>query len=229
MRDGTVRAQVTDSRPARLLLLRHGQTTWNVQERLAGLRDDVLTVKGQEQAKALGRWLATQPPPDVFYVSGLRRTHETARFIQEQLSRVVDVRVDPHLNEIHFGEAEGLSIAEVLQRFPYLSPFLRSVEADHPDWSWPGGESRVAYYERVITRIQDLLNRHQGQTVVLVTHGGVINGFLTWWQRGLLGYTEHFTIPNCSITEIVTHGNGLSVVRIAETPWSLTTASSGTE
>ncbi|MCL4541139.1 MAG: histidine phosphatase family protein [Chloroflexi bacterium] len=203
----------------RLFLIRHGETEYNRQERLAGRRDDVLTALGHVQASALGRWLASSPPIDVMYASSLRRTHQTVARVCEQLARPPSLQIDSSFNEMHFGEAEGLTIPEILERFPTLAPYLASVEPGQPDWQWPGGDWRVSYYQRVVERIRLLVQQHPGQRVAVFTHGGVINGMLTWMERNLLGFTAQYVVPNCSVTEIIARDQQLSLVSLPQTPW----------
>jgi probable phosphoglycerate mutase len=179
----------------------------------------MLTAVGHVQATALGRWLASYAPIDVMYASGLRRTHQTAARVREQLALPPPLHIDPTFNEMHFGEAEGLTIPEVLERFPHLAPYLASVEPGHPDWQWPGGDWRVHYYRRIVERIRLLAQQHPGQHVAVFTHGGVINGMLTWMERHLLGFTAHYTVPNCSVTEIIARDQQLSLVSLPQTPW----------
>jgi len=134
-----------------LLLVRHGETDWNAERRWQGHADVPLNARGLEQAQALADQLAADPVY-VIYSSDLSRARDTATIVGERLS--VDVLVDADLREIDVGPIEGLTAEEA-----------RSFER----WQ---GEPKEEHAERVLRAVQRIAERHPGQRVLVVTHGG---------------------------------------------------------
>jgi broad specificity phosphatase PhoE len=134
-----------------LLLVRHGETDWNAEHRWQGHADVPLNARGQEQALALAEQLAAQPV-DAIYSSDLSRARDTATVVGERLG--VDVVVDADLREIDVGPIEGLTAEEA-----------RGFDG----WQ---GEPKEAHAERVLRAVLRIAERHPGQRVLVVTHGG---------------------------------------------------------
>lgn len=218
-----VAAPATAQRPrvptTRVLLLRHGQTEGNRLGQLLGVTDLPLNGAGRIQAQRLGRWLAAHEHVDGVYSSALARAFETAAIVGHELGRMEPHLVEPDLGEMNFGEAEGVPVAEIAAHFPHLAEYVDRALPEHPDWQWPGGEFRVAYYQRAVATVDRLAGQHGGQTVALVTHGGVITGYLHWVSRQILGFSVDFQVANCSITEIRWQPGAVTVVRAGELPW----------
>src|SRR5688500_9075185 len=101
--------------PTTILLVRHGETDWNLERRVQGHSDRPLNDTGRRQAIELATALGDEPV-DAIYSSDLVRAHETARILAER--RGLGVTVIPELREKSFGTWEGLTDREVLQRFP---------------------------------------------------------------------------------------------------------------
>ena len=147
-----------------LLLCRHGETDWNRDRRLQGQTDVPLNDAGRAQAAALARELAAEPI-DAVYSSDLARAYETARAVAEPHGLAVTPL--PALRERSFGTWEGLTDAEILERFP---------EARGRPWG--DAETREQLTERVLAAVRGLAERHPGGRVVVVAHGGPINALL---------------------------------------------------
>ncbi len=145
------------------IVVRHGETEWNVALRIQGQGDSRLTEQGRSQAEAIGRRLAAEPF-DALLSSDLGRARLTAERIAAHSGRAM--QLDPRLRERHFGEGEGMTYQEVGRRYP--DAFERI------DVAIPGGESRLAFHERVTRAFEDLARAHAGQRLVVVTHGGVL-------------------------------------------------------
>lgn len=203
----------------RLLLLRHGQTEGNRLGQLLGVTDLPLNDHGRAQAAALGRWLANHERLDAVYSSAMARAVETATILCAALGRSEPHLIDPDLGEMNFGEAEGVPVTELAVRFPHLAAFVDRTLPDHPDWQWPGGDFRVAYYRRAVDAVDRLAAQHAGQTIALVTHGGVITGYLHWLTRQVLGFSLDFQVENCSVTELRRQRDGVSLVYMGDLPW----------
>jgi probable phosphoglycerate mutase len=152
----------------RFIVIRHGETEWNVAARIQGQGDSRLTAEGVAQAEALAQRLAAEKFERIVS-SDLGRAHETAKRIAAMSAH--PIALDPRFRERHFGAGEGMTYDEVDRRYP--GAFSRVRETD-PDFRIPGGESRREFHERVVSGMESLAREHAGETVVLVTHGGVL-------------------------------------------------------
>lgn len=149
----------------RLLLIRHGETEWNVEGRYQGQTDVPLNERGRGQAQALAAAVAAMPIAAV-YSSDLQRALDTARAVAERTgARLV---IDARLREIDQGAWEGLVGAEVREQWHDL---LVARRADPESFAPPGGEPFVAVRERVLAAVQDAVQVHPGETIALVSHG----------------------------------------------------------
>lgn len=147
--------------PTRVLMLRHGQSTWNAARRWQGQADPPLTELGERQAWEAAQRLGTF---DLVVASDLERARRTAELIAAELG-VGPVELDPQLRENHAGEWEGLTAAEVEAGWPgYL------VEHRRP----PGFESADAVGARAMAALLGARRRANGGEVLMVSHGGVI-------------------------------------------------------
>ena len=215
-------AQDDESRtvPAtRVLLLRHGPTEGNRLGQLLGVTDMPLNEEGRTQARLLGHWLAQHECIDGIFSSGLARAVETATILCSELGRLDTHLIEHDLGEMNFGEAEGVPVREIAAHFPHLAAYIDYTLPEHPDWQWPGGDFRVAFYQRARDIVNRLAAQHRGQTIALVTHGGVITGYLHWAARQVLGFSLDFHVDNCSVTELRWQPDAVEVLRMGERPW----------
>lgn len=154
--------------PTTLVLVRHGVTDHTVHKRFSGglaSSNPPLTEEGRAQARATGEWLQPLAGDLTRIVSSpVRRTRETAEELAALLS--LDVSVEPGVAEMEFGSWDGLTYAEVHERFPDdLSSWLGDLDsAPH------GGESLRAVQARVLEGRDRLLAAHAGETLVVVSH-----------------------------------------------------------
>lgn len=149
--------------PTVTLLLRHGQTPMSVQKRYAGLSDVPLTEVGVQQAAAAGKRLASAGLTAIV-TSPLARAVRTAEAVAAATGAPVEA--DEGFRETDFGAWDGLTFAEVGERWPAeLTAWL----AD-PDVAPPGGESFADVSTRVEGALRRVLAGHQGRTVLIVSH-----------------------------------------------------------
>ena len=161
-------AGVTKRVSTRFIVVRHGETRWNVEGRIQGQGDSPLTEHGLAQAEAIAGRLARERF-DVLVASDLGRAMQTAAPIAARCG--LEVIADARLRERSFGEGEGLSYAEIDRRWPDI--FTRAGTTD-PDRVIPGGESRRQFHERVRAALEALAREHAGRRVAVVSHGGVV-------------------------------------------------------
>lgn len=155
--------------PTDLLLIRHGETEWNSAARIQGFRDIGLSERGRRQAQVLARHLAEQRL-DAVYASDLSRAVQTAEPLAHQ--RALELRIDARLKERSFGLFEGSTYAEAEARWPHEYAIWRQRDPAH---ALPGGESFLDARQRVLASLADIVRAHAGQTVAIVTHGGVLD------------------------------------------------------
>ena len=149
----------------RLLLIRHAETDWNRERRYQGYRDTALSETGRAQAEAAGRLLAAERFEAV-WSSPLKRARETAAAIAAPQG--LAVRVEEAFGEMRFGEWEGLTVDEVIARFPTLyRAWLETPHLVAP----PGAETLGEVRARALKGLETLRAAHDGRTVCLVTHG----------------------------------------------------------
>jgi glucosyl-3-phosphoglycerate phosphatase len=159
----------------RLVLLRHGQTDYNVAGRMQGHLDSMLTETGVEQAGSVAPEIA-RLAPDRLISSDLRRAVDTADLVAAACGR--PVKLDARLRETHLGEWQGRTVAEIEGDWPGAIATWRS----DPGWAPPGGESRIEVVRRSLPVVEELDAEYTSGdpeiTVVLVAHGGLIAGMV---------------------------------------------------
>ncbi|MFZ5652424.1 MAG: alpha-ribazole phosphatase [Bacillota bacterium] len=156
----------------RILLIRHGETVWNSEMKLQGHADIPLSEKGVGQAKALaGRLFSLEI--SAVYCSDLQRAMETARFIAAP--RGLDLISVRSLREIDFGQWEGHTFKEIREKYGDLA---KQWWTNPVNVTIPGGESLTGLVSRVAPAIKGMLERHDGQQVAVVCHGGPIRSLV---------------------------------------------------
>lgn len=151
-----------------LYLVRHGETDWNLQHRIQGSTDIPLNATGREQAATTGRLLARRQW-DAIVSSPLSRAFETASIIAAATGLPVPTTV-PDLVERNYGEAEGLTDAQIEAQFGGRFHSGPSMIA--------GQESREEVTARVLPALMAIADAHPGERVIVVSHGGVIRSVL---------------------------------------------------
>jgi probable phosphoglycerate mutase len=159
----------------RLVLLRHGQTEFNLDSRMQGQLDTELTELGRAQAVAAAAALAKDHPLLVVS-SDLRRAYDTAVALQERTG--ILVQADDRLRETHLGDWQGMTHAEI----DAVAPGARLAWREDATWAPHGGESRVDVAARSLPLIAELVagepewgaSEEPERPVLLVAHGGLI-------------------------------------------------------
>lgn len=159
----------------RLVMLRHGQTDYNLGSRMQGQLDTDLSDLGRAQAVAAAEVLGKLQPL-LIVSSDLRRAYDTATRLGERTGQ--QVRVDPRLRETHLGDWQGLTHTQIDAE----APGARLAWRENAEWAPHGGESRIDVAARSVPLVTELVSAEPewgGPTqadrpVVLVAHGGLI-------------------------------------------------------
>lgn len=186
---------------SRLVLIRHGESQVFVDRLVGGLLTcNGLSDLGRRQAGALRDRLARTAelaPVDALFASTMPRARETAEIIAPALGSLA-VAQDEGLCERHPGEADGMSWDAAFEKYGF------DDVGDDPSVALsPGGETWTEFHERVGSTVRRLASEHDGRTVVIACHGGVIDAAL----RELLGLPMigvfELSTENTSVTELV--------------------------
>ncbi len=195
----------------RICFIRHGETDWNVEQRVQGHVDQPLNAKGMAQALALARrFLRGQAT--ALYSSDLLRARQTAEPVARALD--LDIRVEQALRERNFGRCEGLTLREIAAQSPEDA---RAIESGNPDFAASGGESRRQHQTRVLDCVQALARAHPAQTVVVITHGGVLDVIRRRAKRLPLESPRDYPIPNAGINWIAINDDDWMIESWADT------------
>lgn len=194
----------------RILAIRHGQTAWNADSRIQGHTDIALDPVGEWQAQRLALALGDEEL-DVLYSSDLARARQTAAPLAAR--KKLQVRVDSGLRERGFGEFEGLSFKQIEQRWPEQAAAWRQRD---PDFGARGGEVLRDFRERVVAAVTRLAMAHRGQSIALVTHGGVLDLLYREATRVALDAPRTWQLANASINRLLHSGEGMVLVGWAD-------------
>lgn len=149
---------------ARLILIRHGETDWNVEGRYQGQADPPLNEQGLAQARVLAIELRCVGL-EVLYASPLSRARQTARILAETLG--LPLQVEPRLMEIHQGEWQERLVDDIAAEYPDL---FHRWQTEPWTVTLPGGESLAHVQARVYAALDDILAQNRGRYVGLIAH-----------------------------------------------------------
>jgi 2,3-bisphosphoglycerate-dependent phosphoglycerate mutase len=185
-----------------VIVVRHGQTEWNLKGVRQGHLDSPLTDRGVAQAKAVGERLAREKFT-ALYSSDLGRAVQTAQMIASVTGHVIIT--DERLRERHLGIFQGLSGDEIRERFPEEHRLHRTVG---PSYVIPGGESVQQHVARNVGYFNEIAEKHLGETIVVVTHGGVLSGIFRYTLSIPFEAPRRFEFTNAGLSVFnYEHGN----------------------
>lgn len=176
----------------RLIVVRHGETEWNLASRVQGHTDSPLTSTGEAQARAIADRLAGERF-DRLVSSDLGRAMRTAQAISARTGHAIVP--DARFRERNYGRAEGLTYGEIGIDFPEVFSRVRDTD---PDYVVPGGESRRQLFERVRRAFESLAQDGEGERIAVVCHGGVIASLYRHVHAIALETSKPVPIPNAS-------------------------------
>ena len=194
----------------RIILVRHGETDWNATGRIQGHNDTPLNAVGRRQARQVARRLAREPVR-ALYASDLARAFETATIIGESLG--LTVVTSPQLRERHYGAWEGLTAAEIQDRYPELYAQWRTRSTD---FAPPQGETISQLLTRGLVELQMIARRHTGEMVVVVIHGGLCYVLISHILGSVDGDRREFSFGNASMHTLEVIGDRWSVISMNE-------------
>ncbi len=214
---------VTPAPPARLWIVRHGESAGNVArdhaesnslDRIDLAHRDVdvpLSDDGRDQARALGRWMrGLDEPPTALWTSPYVRAADTARIALETAGLELPMVLDERLREREFGVLDGLTRQGITSLYPEESERRRRIGKFYH--RPPGGESWSDVLLRLRAALADLLLREPGGRVVLVAHQVVV--LLVRYvledldESGVLEIDKRADVLNCSVTTYAASSNG---------------------
>jgi len=196
----------------RLIVVRHGETAWNVATRIQGQLDLPLNATGEWQASRLGEALAEEPIAAI-YASDLVRAWKTAEAIA--LPHGIDVVAEPGLRERAFGDFEGLSFAQIDADLPVQARLWRTRDTEFAPEG--GGESLRLFKARVLLTAATLAARHAGELIALIAHGGVMDVLYRLATHQELQAPRTWDLGNAAINRLLWTPEGFSLVGWGDT------------
>lgn len=161
----------------RLILVRHAEAEGNIKRLFHGWTNSSITEKGHLQARSVAERLKYEKI-DVLYSSSLRRTLQTAQYISD-IKKLPIIHTEK-LREINGGDWENVAWAELAERWAYEYHTWENEPHIH---QMPNGESIAEFQERLVKEIMQIVNRHRGKSICVVTHGTAIKALLCYFYR----------------------------------------------
>lgn len=156
--------------PTKLILIRHGETDWNLKRRYCGFLDIDINARGRKQAAQLCKRLKEEKIHKV-YSSDRKRALQTAKIIFKKIK----IERIPGLREMHFGIFEGLTYEQIMKKYPLV--YRKWLK--HPySLIIPQGEGLPGFKRRVVAALTKVVRLNKNKTIAVVAHGGVISAFL---------------------------------------------------
>lgn len=189
-----------------LIVVRHGETDWNLSRRLQGHTDIGLNATGSLQAQRIAAHFAARRAAGAetiaaIHTSDLARARETARPVAAALGLVA--HETPLLRERNYGLFEGLTFEQILTGYPLDAQRLKERD---PSYAMPGGESQSAFHARVVAAVgsiaQDEAAKGLGRCVLIVTHGGVLDMLYRAANDVPLDAKRRCAIPNAALNRL---------------------------
>lgn len=186
-----------------LLLVRHGQTDWNLEQRVMGRSDTPLNAKGVEQIRRLKGWL-DEIEIHAVYSSPLKRTLQTTDILMEGRNGL-PVLHEPGVQEIDYGDWVGMTFPEVEAKF---GESYQAYRFRPSRMQIPGGEAMVDVQKRGVSAIEAMREKHEGKRVLVVTHSDVGKAILI----------HYLGIPLDLLQKVGCDNGSVAVYRFG-TPW----------
>ena len=180
-----------------IILIRHGETEWNSQQRMQGHSNSDLSSVGQAQIQALGQWMKIVPF-DHIYSSDSLRAKQTAEAITQFSGH--ELQFDQRLREKNLGVFEGLTSEEARERHPEVFHLFKTAGSKYVI---DEGESTQQLQDRALEIVNEIRIKHPEERVLLVTHGGFIRVVMKHSLGLSLETPTRFLIRNTGVFRLV--------------------------
>ena len=195
----------------RLILVRHGETQWNIERRFQGHLDSPLTESGRNQAIVLANRLKNFRF-NAFYSSDLGRAASTADLIKDVIG--LDYVSDRLLREVNVGVFSGLTLDTIEKDYPAEWEAFRTRS---PEYSIPEGESDEQFLKRILGFLDKVKDKHSGEQVLVITHGGVVHQLMRHILGIPPGHPRRFHLKNSGLFFITYEEEGWMVETMGDT------------
>lgn len=193
----------------RLILVRHGESEYNVLKKFSGQLDVPLTELGRKQAEITAKYILQTKKIDVIYSSDLSRAVDTVKPVADALG--LPIHTEKGLREICLGDWTGMQIEDVREKHS------EAYQAYQNGARAVNGESRGDVLKRAMKAVMEIAQREEGKTVLVGSHNGTIRLILQDLLKQSGRTTEQLPVlPNNSLSEIVFDGESFFVERIGE-------------
>ena len=180
-----------------IILIRHGETEWNSQQRMQGHSNSDLSSVGQAQIQALGQWMKNVPFNHI-YSSDSLRAKQTAEAITQFSGH--ELKIDLRLREKNLGVFEGLTSEEARERHPEVFRLFKTAGSKYVI---DEGESTQQLQDRALEIVDEIRIKHPEEHVLLVTHGGFIRVVMKHTLGLSLETPTRFLIRNTGVFRLV--------------------------
>lgn len=191
----------------RFILIRHGETDHNVENRMSGWTEATLSARGAGQARSLAKRLEHVAVHRLI-TSGMERAGATAAIVFPHSSKSAETMVQ--LKEMNFGTMEGLTMDEIKDEHSEVFMQLQKMVGEYV---FPEGESLVSFHKRIQSAALELLKLPDDESIAVVAHSGTIRCLLAGWIANDWRAHWKFRIDHCSVT-IVDFYDGYPVLRL---------------
>ncbi|WOK92204.1 phosphoglycerate mutase-like protein 4 [Canna indica] len=185
-----------------IIVIRHGETTWNASRIIQGHLDSELNETGRQQATAVASHLSKEQKVVAIYSSDLKRAAETANIIASTCN-LPEVILDPALRERHLGDLQGLTLRDAAKLKPAAYKIFVSSKSDGEIPG--GGESLNQLKERSVSCLERIAKKHKGERVIVVTHGGLLREL---YKHAVSANTTEGKVHNTSINVFLISEDG---------------------
>ena len=181
-----------------IILLRHGETDYNQKRVYCGHNNPGINENGVRQLEARGEFFKEREKIDKIYCSDLQRCQDSANIVTRHFKAEMEIRSG--LREIKFGIFEGRGYDEIKELYPEES---RKFVEEWDTFKIPQGESLQELKERVLKEMDDIVENNKGKTVLVSTHGGVVQMLLSQYLcKNLEGYWR-FSVVNGGTAKLI--------------------------
>ncbi|MBQ3046858.1 MAG: histidine phosphatase family protein [Clostridia bacterium] len=195
------------------IIVRHGFSETNRDDKFAGQLDVKLTDIGHKQAQLVSEYIAKAYKVDKIYSSDLSRAFDTVKPLADKLG--IEINTDKGLREIFAGVWEGRYLMDIANEYP----------EDYKVWKenvglarCTGGESFAESQKRIINAIETILKNERGKTVVIATHGGVLRTYECYLKNVSLEEMKNIKHMNNAAVSIIEHDGKTTTVKA----WNIT-------